>query len=332
MYVLFILSVMTCVFLILFHIRLCLDIRSLCGQLNEIARGSHLELAVNSRQHVLLTLCRKMNQVLAAKDIEHFRYNKAEKQLKQSITNLAHDIRTPLTGASGYIQLARECRNSEKRDHYLEISSIRLTELEDMLEKLFLYTKLTNEEFTFSRDSLKKVQVFPLLESCLLSFYTEFEKKGISPEISFSSKSFYVSAEEDALKRIFLNLIQNALIHGAGGLAISQMEITSELIDAAHSCMNAAYRPKLLSQKVSVIVFENPVQVDSTLDPARIFDRFYKADPARGKSSSGLGLFIVQELMKKMGGDVKAELHDNMLRVQLLFSVQSDRSSSDLSS
>ncbi len=322
MCVLFILSVTACALLALFYIRLCLDIHSLCGQLDEIARGSHLELAVNSRQRVLLVLCQKMNQVLGAKDTSHFRYDKAEKQLKQSITNLAHDIRTPLTGASGYIQLARECQNSDKKDHYLEIASIRLIELEDMLEKLFLYTKLTNEEFVFPEESLKKIQVFPLLESCLLSFYSEFEEKGVSPEVSFSSEAFCILAEEDALKHIFMNLIQNALIHGTGGLTISQREIVSYPPNSAqYSCRNTACHPELSSQKVSGIIFENPVQADCTLDPARIFDRFYKADPARGKSSSGLGLFIVQELMKKMGGDVKAEFHDHILRIILLFSI-----------
>lgn len=300
---LFILSGMACTFLTLLYIRLCLDIRSLCGQLREIGQGSHLELAVGSRQRVLLTLCRTLNQVLSSKDRNHIQYEKAERQLKQNITNLAHDIRTPLTGACGYIQLAGECENSEKREHYLQAASARLTELEDMLEKLFLYTKLTNEEFSFSRDSMRKVPVYPLLENCLLSFYTEFEEKVVTPEVFFSSKDFRVLADEDALRRIFLNLIQNALVHGAGGLAVSQYETDS----------------------VPVLIFENPVRTDNPPDPTQMFERFYKADPVRGKNSSGLGLFIVREFMRKMDGAAEAELHNNMLRIILYFPTQPDR-------
>lgn len=294
MYALLILTGIACVILMLFYIRLCMDIRSLCGQLREIQRGSHLELTVNSRQRALLALCRQLNQVLSARDRNHIQYEKAERQLKRNITDLAHDIRTPLTGASGYIQLAEECVDSGKREHYLQAASFRLTELEDMLEKLFLFAKLTNEEFVFDGDSLKNIPVYPLLENCLLSFYTAFEEKGLSPRILFSSESFCVPADEDALKRIFLNLIQNALVHGAGGLTVRQGT-------AAFSSGEAEYFDP-------VLIFENPVRTDNPPDPAQMFERFYKADSARGKSSSGLGLFIVRELMRRMGGDAEAVL------------------------
>lgn len=304
MYALFILSIIGCILLTLFYVRLCLDIRSICNQLREIQRGSHLELTVNSRQRALAALCRKLNQVLSSRDRSHIQYEKAERRLKQNITDLAHDIRTPLTGASGYLQLAEECADSEKKDRYLQAASARLTELEDMLEKLFLYTKLTNEDFAFSGDSLKSIPVYPLLESCLLSFYTEFEEKGAVPEILLSPEDFRVPAEEDALRRIFLNLIQNALVHGTGGLTVY----------SGTSAFSAD------ETGPSVLIFENPVRTDNPPDPARMFERFYKADSARGKSSSGLGLFIVRELMRKMGGDAEAEMRGRMLRIILRFS------------
>ena len=353
MYALLILTGIACVLLTLFYIRLCTDIRSLCGQLREIQRGSHLELTVNSRQRTLLALCRQLNQVLSAKDRDHIQYEKAERQLKQNITDLAHDIRTPLTGASGYIQLAEECEDSGKREHYLQAASFRLTELEDMLEKLFLFAKLTNEEFVFPGESLKNIPVYPLLENCLLSFYTAFEEKGIAPRILFSSESFCVPADEDALKRIFLNLIQNALVHGAGGLTIREGTTAFSSGEAEYfesgsikySRMDSAepYEPEEASRRTlslreePVLIFENPVRADNPPDPAQMFERFYKADSARGKSSSGLGLFIVRELMRRMGGEAEAELlwkadrdaeATLMLRIILRFPVLSDITSS----
>jgi len=279
-----------CVWLGGLYLRLCGDIRSLSGQLGEIGRGSHMELAVNSRQKSLLTLCQVLNRVLAAKDADHIRCERAEKLLKQNITSLAHDIRTPLMGASGYIQLAGECEDSGKLEHYLEAAGKRMAELEDMLEEMFLYTKLSSEDFSLSSTD---IQVLPLLGECLLGLYSRFEELGISPEVSFESEGFCVAADEEALRRVFLNLIQNALVHGTGGM--------------------------IITQKGNSLSFENPVAEGNVPDPGQMFERFYKADTARRKGSSGLGLYIVRELMRKMGGEVKAQLEEGMLKVVLCF-------------
>ena len=94
---------------------------------------------------------------------------------------------------------------------------------------------------------------------------------------------------EECLRRIFHNLIQNALLHGRGGIVIRQTDRR--------------------------LIFENLVSETSKPDPEQIFDRFYKADSARRKGSSGLGMFIVKELAVKMGGSVKAELEGEKLRI-----------------
>ena len=274
------------------YLRSRMELRSLYRQLEVIQDGSQLELAVNSRQRTMLALCRILNHILTDKDRRHIQYERAEKRLKQNVAGLAHDIRTPLTGAIGYTQLAQECTDAAKRARYLQTVESRLAELEDMLEEMFLYTKVTSEDFQLS---VKKVQLLPLISDCLLSLYTKFEKAGFSPEVSFSAEGAWAWADEDALRRIFLNLIQNALVHGEGGLTILQ--------------------------QADGMTFENPVSEDSKPNTEQMFELFYKKDPARGKGSSGLGLFIVRELMRKMGGDATAELDGNLLRIRLLFKV-----------
>lgn len=277
-----------CVGLCVLYLRVRKEILFLGRQLEEIERGSHMEVTVNCRQKPLLALCRRLNRVLTLKDTDRILYERTEQRLKQNIVGLAHDIRTPLTGASGYIQLAQECGDDGKREHYLHAAGKRLTELGDMLEEMFLYTKLISEDFELS---VTKIQVLPLLSDCLLGLYARFEEKGVSPEVEFESEGFLALADEEALRRIFLNLIQNALLHGEGGISITQ--------------------------KGSSLVFENLLPEGSRPDPELLFDRFYKADSARRKGSSGLGLFIVRELTEKMGGEVKAELDDGMLRIIL---------------
>ena len=270
------------------YIRSILAIRSLCRQLDEIGRGSHMEIGTEYRQRDMLALCRRLDQLRQQWILSQRQYEKDEKQLKRNIASLAHDIRTPLTGAAGYIQLAQECSESARRERYLQTAGGRLKELGDMLEELFLYTKLTSAGFEFN---LSEIQVLPLLGDCLVGFYHEFEKKGIVPEVEFESEGVKVLADEECLRRIFCNLIQNALQHGEEGLAIRQ--------------------------KGRTLFFENPMSGTSTPDTEQIFEQFYKADSARRKGSSGLGLFIVKELTEKMGGSVRAELAGEKLRIVL---------------
>lgn len=279
-----------CGWLLVQYTRSILEVRSIRRQLEEIERGSRMELGVYSRQREMLALCRKLNELGRQNMQGQIRYEKAQKQLRQNITALAHDIRTPLAGASGYVQLAGECRERGRQAYYLQAAEGRLKELGDMLEELFLFTKLSDADF---EPDMRRMQVLPLLGDCLVGMYLQFEEKGISPEVRFDSEGFRVDADEEYLRRIFHNLIRNALLHGTGNLVITQQE--------------------------KRLTFENAVSETSRPDTEQIFEQFYKADSARRKGSSGLGLFIVKELMEKMGGGVKAELEKEKLRIILIF-------------
>ncbi len=267
------------------------ELYSLYRQLEEVADGSHIELTVNSRRKSVLALCRMLNHVLSVRDRDRLQYEQSQRQLQRDITGLAHDIRTPLTGAFGYVQMAHACDDAGKRSRYLCAVETRLSELEDMLEEMFLYTKVTSEDYELS---LEEIQALPLLGECCLSLYAKFQEAGTAPVVRFESESFRVMADEEALRRVFLNLITNALIHGAGGISIVQTG--------------------------NRIAFENPIPDGNPPNPEQLFDRFYKSDPARRKGSSGLGLFIVRELMRKMGGEAQASLDGQLLRITLCFS------------
>lgn len=243
-----------CGWLLVQYTRSILEVRSIRRQLEEIERGSRMELGVYSRQREMLALCRKLNELGRQNMQGQIRYEKAQKQLKQNITALAHDIRTPLAGASGYVQLAGECRERGRQAYYLQAAEGRLKELGDMLEELFLFTKLSDADF---EPDMRRLQVLPLLGDCLVGMYLQFEEKGISPEVRFDSEGFRVDADEEYLRRIFHNLIRNALLHGTGNLVITQQE--------------------------KRLTFENAVSETSRPDTEQIFEQFYKADSARRK-------------------------------------------------
>jgi signal transduction histidine kinase len=112
--------------------------------------------------------------------------------------------------------------------------------------------------------------------------------------VDFAQEGFRVRADEECLRRIFHNLIQNALLHGGGDIVIRQ-------------------------EKDSLL-FENMVSETSRPDPEHLFDRFYQGSPARGEGGAGLGLSIVRELMEQMGGRVSARIDGDILRIMLMFS------------
>lgn len=280
--------------LILTLLRYRQEIMRLTSQLDVIENGSQIELTSGLRTKEVLALYKKLETLLHSFRLNRLQNERSQKQLKQTISNIAHDIRTPLTSAAGYLQMLEECEDPDKRRRYTSVIQNRLSELKEMLEELFLYTKLTNDDFILECCS---TPVFPVLSDCMIGLYHVFDEKGIEPTVQFTDEAVSVLASKESLGRIFRNLINNALLHGTGGLDITQ--------------------------DGPVIIFSNPVEKPASIDPDQIFERFYKADTSRKKGSSGLGLAIVAELMRRMGGTANARLNGNHLEIVLTFRLPS---------
>lgn len=278
----------------LLHYRL--EIVRLTRQLDVIGDGSQIELSASVRSKEFIALYQKLETLVHTFRTSRFQYERSEKQLKKTIANLAHDIRTPLTSAAGYLQMLEECQDRDTQQRYISIVQSRLDELKEMLEELFLYTKLTNEEFVIE---CRPTAVFPILCDCMAGLYQVFEERKAEPKLQFSEESLHVMASSESLGRIFRNLTNNALLHGAGGL--------------------------LVVQKGNCITFSNPVENPSSIDPDQLFERFYKADNSRKRGSSGLGLAIVSELMQRMGGTAEAQVVGNDLEIRLTFLLPAQR-------
>ncbi|CVI70027.1 Alkaline phosphatase synthesis sensor protein PhoR [Clostridiales bacterium CHKCI001] len=215
---------------------------------------------------------------------------RASNELKYTISCISHDIRTPLTGAAGYLELLLKITDPIKQKKYETIIQERLQDLEKMLDELFLYTKLSQQEYSLE---CSPIQPFPILCEVMADYYERITNSGLEPNISFLEESVEFLAEPESLKCIFRNLIQNAISYGGEYLIIEQKE--------------------------ERILFRNRVQTGELIDITRIFDRFYKADHSRHDKSSGLGLSIVKQLMEKMGGMVDAALDNEGLIISLAF-------------
>lgn len=217
-----------------------------------------------------------------------------EMQLKETITNLSHDIRTPLTSLDGYFQLLQQSDSEEERRKYVGIIQSRISSLKEMLEELFTYTRLQDADYELETEL---IDFGKCVYDTVFSFYDECQNRGIEPQVDFCGGHLFVRGNEEAVRRALQNLIRNALVHGHKGISL---ELFEENGKAVFRCSNDVAHPE-------------------EIDIERVFSRFYKADSARTHTSTGLGLSIAKGLVERMDGEIRAELEGERFVVEILF-------------
>lgn len=214
---------------------------------------------------------------------------RSQQQAKAMIAGISHDIRTPLTSISGYIEML-EHADVQRQKEYLRIITARLQDMEELLDTFFLYTRLQmNEEKLPCREQ----PIYPLLCESVLSYYAQLQEKGIDPHMECADEQAQGLVEETSMRRIFQNLIVNVIRYGKEPFTIQLYPQGARLF----------------------CVFTNACSDE--VDVAAIFQRFYKGDAARGSKGSGLGMAIVKELCERMNIEVQAEKQKDQLRITL---------------
>ena len=269
------------------------QVRGLSEQLKDLEPGSNQRLTCSVRDRNILSLCRLVNTYIDSQQKLVLQAREAEEELKYTIASVSHDIRTPLTGASGYMQMAEKTEDPDKRKEYCRIVRGRLKDLEQLLDQLFLYTKLTSQEISLQ---MEPVSLFPLVCEVLTGFYGKFQEQNREPSLDFQEEAIQIQGDSSQLKRVLGNLVSNSLSYGLGTLFIFQ--------------------------KGNTLTFSNKVKDPGSIDPDQMFVRFYRGDPSRNASKSshaGLGLSIARELTQAMGGKIEARLHEDILEIVLTF-------------
>lgn len=232
---------------------------------------------------------------------------KKEQMISDTYTNLSHDIRTPLTSLDGYFQLLKDEKDEKLQAHYIGVIQERIASLKDILEELFMFTKLKNDTFKLEMD---KCCVSRLLKQTVFSYYDEWKMRGIEPVVDICDEQIFILANTQALKRVFQNVIKNGLVHGK-----SDIEIKLYIIDYGKNA--GADR----ENKVVNIVVSNTIDDPENIDTSQVFERFYKADEARSVTSSGLGLSIAKELVERMDGKINAQIEDNRFCINISYRI-----------
>ena len=243
---------------------------------------------ISTRDPYMRKLAADINIQLRLLRKERHRYQQGDLELKEAVTNISHDLRTPLTAINGYLDLLEREETSEKVERYISQIKNRTEVMKNLTEELFRYSVVTSSQEL----KMERVDVVRVLEESLLSFYAVMQEKGIDPEIKLPEEPVWRQLDVGVVNRIFSNIISNALKYSDGDLSV------------------------VMDEKGS-ITFCNTAQKLNAVAVGRLFDRFYTVEASR--NSTGLGLSIAKILTERMGGSIVAEYRNGKLRILVRF-------------
>lgn len=289
--IVFICVLTLCVLTILIYLLiLCHSIREVAEELEEKLRtDTNALISISIGDSSVQLLASRINRQLQALRKERLKLQTGNDELTTAVTNISHDLRTPLTAICGYLDLLEQEPQSEKSGRYLAVIRERTDAMRSLTEELFCYSVITA---TTDELRMENVCLNDILEQSLVGFYGALSARGITPEIRMPEAAVIRELDAAALRRIFDNILSNAVKYSDGDLTIR-------------------LRPD------GSVTFSNRASSLSRVQAERLFDRFYTVETAH--NSTGLGLSIAKLLTEKMGGTITAEYESGHLQICIAF-------------
>lgn len=234
-------------------------------------------------------LANSINRELRALRSQRHRFEQGDTELKNAVTNISHDLRTPLTAIFGYLDLLEREENTENAGRYIKIIKGRTETLKELTEELFRYSVIVAAP---GDGGLSDVVINDVLTESIAGLYAALSERKIEPVVSLPENAVVRKLDAAALSRVFSNLINNAIKYSDGDLSI-------ELFQDGKA------------------VFSNSASNLDEVQVGRLFDRFYTVEAAR--KSTGLGLAIAKTLLEKMGGEIFAAYENGRLKITIIF-------------
>ena len=256
-------------------------------------KGEYINIYTKATSNSIEKLVTRINYLYDSSQKIQAENKRIEEELRKSIANISHDLRTPLTSIIGYVELLKdESISKEEKQKYIEIIDRRSKNLEELISSFYDLSRISSNEFNFH---LEKINLKDILCDSIAVSYNDFINNNIEPIIKIDNNISDIISDEKAVKRIFANLIGNILKHGARNVTIALHEEKDYIVS---SFIN--YAP-LLNEE----------------DAKRIFERFYTADKSRGDRNTGLGLAIVKEISERLGNKISSRLIDGNLNIEI---------------
>ena len=255
---------------------------------DRLAADTNTLIDISTRDPYMRKLAADINTQLRLLRKQRHKYLTGDRELKEAVTNISHDLRTPLTAICGYLDLLDKEDKSENTSRYLSLIGNRVEAMKQLTEELFRYSViLSTGELEF-----EPVYVNGVLEESIAAFYGALTSRDIQPEIHMTETKIEQQLNREALGRVFSNILNNALKYSDGDLAIT-------LRDNGE------------------IIFSNTASALNGVQVGKLFDRFFTVEAAR--NSNGLGLSIAKTLVEQMGGTITAGYSDKVLSITIFF-------------
>ena len=252
----------------------------------KIKTDTNTLISVSTRDRHILSLAAILNKQLRELNQKKHLYTQGDIELKTAITNISHDLRTPLTAICGYLEVMKGEEKTPKMQDMIDIITERTELMKRLTEELFKYSVILTEE----QAEQSELSVNGVLEDCIMGFYASLTEKGIVPTIEITETPVMRTGDKLSLSRVFSNIISNAIKYSDGDLDIKMDEN-------------------------GTIIFSNTASKLTPLQVSKLFDRFYTVESAR--NSTGLGLSIARTLTERMGGVIYAEYRDSILVITI---------------
>ena len=244
-------------------------------------------IAISSSDKDIKNLTINLNNNLSELRGQKLQYKNGNQELKKIITNISHDLRTPLTAIKGYVDLIEQEKLSNNQKEYLKVIQKKSNELTELTGQLFEYTKLMDIDVKIKKE---ECCINEILEETLVSYYSIFKEQDIIPNISICSTKVYKIVNKISIIRVFENILSNVIKYSNGDLKVEM-------------------------QENGIITFSNKATSLDETTVQKIFDRYFSVENA--KESTGIGLSIAKQLVELNNGSIKAEYVNGYLIIEI---------------
>ncbi len=264
------------------------SIKEISNQTSDIlSKDTNNLITISSSDSDVAELTKKLNKELQELRTQKLYYENGNQGLKEQITNISHDMRTPLTAIKGYVELINQTQDVEKQKEYLKIVEKKVNALTVLTEQIFEFSKIVDRNQKIKKE---KYCINNILEELLVSYYTILNTKKIIPKIEICDKKIYRNVDINIITRVFDNILSNAIKYSDGDLEVKLEENGK-------------------------ITFSNTAKTLDEVTVKKIFNRYYTVENA--KKSTGLGLSIAKQLIEMCNGKISAKYVDGKLIIEI---------------
>lgn len=292
-----ILALLGCALSIFLLLRRNRQLAQIIRQLDQFISGAdNLKLSVGLQDRMIESLAEKIDTAIRKQEKKRLDILQQENELKQSIANISHDLRTPLTSIIGYVQLLRTGTGTEEqKEKYLKIIEAKAQMLNSLVNRFYELSVIDVDDYEMPMET---VNITEVVSGILMDHYAEFEGKKIIPKIEIPNQRIEILGNTLACQRVVQNIVSNAVRYSGEDFQISL-------------CTDNGY---------AVLTAKNSAPSLTENDIAHLFDRFYTGDIARNQGGTGIGLYIVKVLLERMSGKIlEASLDGHMFTLKIAF-------------